>query len=433
MFMLTCLLIATILCFASVGYSFGLAIGSMGDITSIITAGDSLPSPRHLEDNLKTPDEDNSTSPEEEEPVVVSEPVVAFKEKVEEVVGQHLPNLKYTTEMADRAVEPSTWICGKNDMKEGRLDPVTVTNHRPFFAFVHVYKTAGSTIRDFFREYAKICKKSLAIVIRCDGYSDIEACTLKTKVNAPPGIQRINSAILHDHFDILGGHFSFGMADEIFSNATTNPHHTHNRVPQVRHIVFLRQPMTRYVSHILYKAKKEGMGVRDTAEETAEYIKEMIRNFRKQGQYLSTIYTYLLTPEQRAMKYEQEQTKEEVVAHKAQLSIDNLVRYNSIVGMTEMFPHSMKIFEHALGQIATSAREEEQQKDLFSRYIGEEETRNVSNRKGISTGSVMKELSKDDEFMVIFREFSKYEQRIVDFAMDMHQKQYEAVSKSSTV
>ena len=178
-----------------------------------------------------------------------------------------------------------------------------------------------------------------------------------------------------------------------------------------------------------------GNNVRDTVEETAEYIKEKIHSSRKQDQYQTSIYKYLLTPEQRAMIYEQEHTREEVVAHKAQLSIDNLVRYNSIVGMTEMFHHSMKIFEHVMvGQIATSSRkEEEQQKDLFSRYIGEEEIRNVSNRKGISTGSVMKELSKDDEFMVIFREFVKYEQRIVDFAMDMHQKQYEAVKKASTV
>ena len=31
--------------------------------------------------------------------------------------------------------------------------------------------------------------------------------------------------------------------------------------------------------------------------------------------------------------------------------------------------------------------------------------------------------------MTIFREFVKYEQMIVDFAMDMHQKQYEAAKK----
>ena len=58
-------------------------------------------------------------------------------------------------------------------------------------------------------------------------------------------------------------------------------------------------------------------------------------------------------------------------------------------------------------------------------------SRNVSKKKSISTGSVLKELNKDDEFMVVFREFVKYEQMIVDFAMDMHQKQYEAVTTKS--
>ena len=43
----------------------------------------------------------------------------------------------------------------------------------------------------------------------------------------------------------------------------------------------------------------------------------------------------------------------------------------------------------------------------------------------------MNELMKDDDFMTIFREFVKYEQLIVDFAMDMHLKQYEAVRRLS--
>ena len=58
-------------------------------------------------------------------------------------------------------------------------------------------------------------------------------------------------------------------------------------------------------------------------------------------------------------------------------------------------------------------------------------SRNVSQKKSISTGSVLEELNKDDEFMVVFREFVKYEQMIVDFAMDMHQKQYDAVTTKS--
>ena len=62
-------------------------------------------------------------------------------------------NLKYTADLAAKAVEPTVWACGKaGGQHENALDPIT--NQRPFFAFVHVYKTAGSTLRDFFRKYS---------------------------------------------------------------------------------------------------------------------------------------------------------------------------------------------------------------------------------------------------------------------------------------
>jgi len=345
---------------------------------------------------------------------------------VDSAADEAVAEKEYTAELAARAVEPTVWTCGEKDrQKQTALDPIT--NQRPFFAFVHVYKTAGSTVRDFFQNYATVCKKSLALVISCHG-SGIEECRLKRSVNAPQSIERVNSTILHDHYDMLGGHYSFGMADDIFSYDAATPNYG-NGAPLVRHMVFLRQPMTRFVSHILFKQKKGGWNMKDTVEDTAEDIKEMIRTSRGKGEYMSSIYKYLLTPQQRAMRYDQTQTQEDVVAHKAQLSIGNLLRYNAIVGMTETFSQSMKIFEHAMGHIVTSTRKEEEARAMFSRYIGEEVSRNVSKRKGISTGSVLKELNKDGEFMAIFREFVKYEQMIVDFAMDMHQKQYEAVKK----
>ena len=364
-----------------------------------------------------------------------------FKEVQEQPPPPTHLKLKYTDELASRAVQPTVWTCGRNDRhNQTVLDPIT--NQRPFFAFVHVFKTAGSTIRDFFREYANICEKSLAIVVNCHGFVDVDQCQLNSGVNTPQQHKSVNDAILHDHYDILGGHFSFGMADHIFSNATvtvtttaTSPQNRNGAARQeVRHMVFLRQPMTRFVSRVLFLKIHQS----ETAQGVAEYIKKEIRSSREKGEYVSSvssIYKYLLTPTQLAMlkKYDQEQTQEGVVAHKgAQLSIDNLVRYNAVVGMTETFSESMQIFEHVLGHIGTSASKEEEVKGLFSRYIGGEVSRNVSKKKtGISTGSVLKELNKDDEFMVVFREFVKYEQMIVDFAMDMHQKQYDAVTTKS--
>ncbi len=358
---------------------------------------------------------------------------------------QSSQNLRYTAELAAKAVGPTVWICGKarGQNEKNALDPIT--NQRPFFAFVHVYKTAGSTVRDFFWQYATICNKSLAVVAKCkhieQGGASLEDCRLISSHNAPQSIERVNSTILHDHYDILAGHFGFGMADNIFSNATATPNTKGGGVflSQVRHAVFLRQPMTKFVSHVLYQQKQGNQEKTNTLDETVEDIKKRVGSLMENGEYMGSIgfphspniYKFLLTPEQhRTMEDNQEQqtTLEEVLAHKTQLAIDNLMRYNAIVGMTETFSQSMKIFEHAMGSIVTSAKEEDL-RDLFLRCSGGKVSKNGSKRKSFSTGSVLKALNEDDEFMTIFRQFVKYEQMIVDFAMDMHQKQYEVVQK----
>lgn len=386
--------------------SYGKSMLLIGSVLMLITFP--LQHPRHdfsldqatilSNESLVTHDVTNTKTMADEQ--LVSEQV-AIGEKA-----------KYTFELAAQAVEPTTWVCGEMDMHKA-FDPIT--NQRPFFAFVHVYKTAGSTVRQLFREYANVCHKSLAIVISCHGLA-VDDCKVKTILNAKR-TKKVNSEVLRKRFDILGGHFSFGMADDVFTNTTSSNN-------GVRHFVFLRQAMERHISHILYQNKHQKHSVQDVAE----YIKKQIRSSRKKGDYKSSIYKYLLTPGQREMKHEKGKSREGIVAHKAKLSIDNLVRYNAIVGMTESFPESMKMLEHAMGQSASSATTKDTVHDLFSRYSsGKDTARNVSKKKGITTTSVMNELMKDDDFMKIFREFVKYEQLIVDFAMDMHLKQYEAV------
>jgi len=343
----------------------------------------------------------------------------------------------YTAELAAKAVEPTVWTCGKADrQKGGVVDPIT--NQRPFFAFIHVYKTGGSSVRKFLQEYATTCEKSLALVGKCKYYEasvDIGRCKLSKSKNVPQSIESVNSTILHDHYDILGGHFSFGMADDVFPNATATPD---NAASQVRHMVFLRQPMTKFVSHVLYQQKQWNQSKMDTLEETVKDIKKRVWNFRNNGEYMGSlkfpqspyIFAELLTPEQVKMTDNLEETVEEVMVLKTQLAIDNLMRYNTVVGMTETLPRSIKILEHTLGQIVDSTSKKKEVQDFFIRYTGEDAPKaNSSKRGSISTDSVLKDLNKDKKFMTIFREFVKYEQMIVDFAMDMHQKQYEAVKK----
>ena len=117
--------------------------------------------------------------------------------------------------------------------------------------------------------------------------------------------------------------------------------------------------MTKFVSHVLYQQQQWKQNKMDTLEETVKDIKKRVWNFRKDGEYMGSlkfpqsplIFTKLLTPEQLKMTDNLEETVEEGMVLKTHLAIDNLMRYNAIVGMTETLPQSIKILEHALGQI----------------------------------------------------------------------------------
>lgn len=341
---------------------------------------------------------------------------------------------KYDKAMAAQAITRTDWICG---------DREPMTPHRPFVSFVHVYKTAGSTLRDFFSKYANLCRKSLMVIVGCTEVNprilksgaNLDKCRLKYVIDRRRNIIHhdempkedrvyltVNTTILQNNFDILAGHYRIGMLDNIFS---TN----------MRHIVFLRQPQERYVSSILYRAKNQHSDHKaETVEGTAQYIKENIFKARKKNDYNESIFKYLLTPEQ-VETMRKKKKGEDKTMEKTRLVIENLVHYNTIVGMTERFSESMLILKHVLLPDEFSSEErEEYANEFFDEYIpsssdeSEEVPReNVSQMGSISTSSVMAELKRDKTFMEQFVEFLKYEQIIVDFALKMHHIQFDLV------
>ena len=62
----------------------------------------------------------------------------------------------YTKELAKLAVRPSSWQCVASDDEDPKRG---ATNDDTVFAFIHVFKTAGSTMRKFFHELAYTCHK----------------------------------------------------------------------------------------------------------------------------------------------------------------------------------------------------------------------------------------------------------------------------------
>ena len=389
----------------------------------------------------------------------------------------------YNKDLASQAIKPATWMCGDRGNPPAK--------NRPFISFVHVYKTAGSTLRTFFIDYAKLCKKSVMIIVNCSGVKhsilaskknlgennshNWNSCRLKATVDARNHIAEqegmknrvyptVNNTILQSNFDILAGHYRMGVTDYVFqegNNPSVNNHVASEASPPlmasittpVRHIIFLRQPMERYVSSILYRAKQFAMNQKETVEDTANYIKKRIRTARKKQEYLDSIFKYLLSPEQaQTMGKQNIEGIENLIEYKTQLAIQNLVRYNVIMGMTERFSESMTILQHVLlpGNYSSTEREEWvhemmdgytaspsakdgkiNQRSEKGGKVTEAKQENTSQMGSISTSSVMAALKKDDDFMEEFREYLKYEQRIVDFALEMHHLQYDLVIESN--
>ena len=74
----------------------------------------------------------------------------------------------YTEQLAIEAIRPSSWHCSPES------EPSYSTNHT-VFAFIHVYKTAGTTLRKFFHEYAYTCHKTWISLATC---TNVEALSI---------------------------------------------------------------------------------------------------------------------------------------------------------------------------------------------------------------------------------------------------------------
>ena len=340
----------------------------------------------------------------------------------------------YTAEMAAQAIRPAPWICG--NPSDSSLDPIT--NQKPMFAFVHIYKTAGSTIRTFFQTYAYVCRKGWMCLIGCTKVKSSsiqsaigwEPCRVKNVIDRNRILEEdnmrdrgrlylnVNNTVMRENIDIIGGHFRIGTGDYILQRNSDD-------VYPVRHIVFLRDPMERFVSGILYERRRE----QDNFAEVIELIKKRVRGSRAAGDYWDKSLTYLLTPGQ---VEEFEIKKSELTHHKSpsltakanfaevksKAAIHNLFKYNTIVGMTERMDQSMELLKHVL-----LANASEDKVAWLEKHTND--TRSNESKKGaVSTSSVLDELKKDAEFVPVFEEYIKYEEMINRYASKMHSMQY---------
>jgi len=311
--------------------------------------------------------------------------------------------------------------CGSSKQYEGKL------------VFVHVLKTAGTTLRAFFADYARKCKVGWA-EMQCSA-PDVNSigigmgewrsrkkrnpCLLKRfvprsgKFSWHTHMHTINNTFVEENADIIGGHIPLGTGN-VWTKVKDETRD--GKLKNVNYITFFRNAATKYVSgEAFWKPEKT---LSDLVAETKAKVQKEV----SLEHYHTKYSTYLITPSQR----------EEMESRGHRLSIEdqaltimlNLIRHDVTVGITERLPQSLELLQRLIDSSGNVT-------DLFVRYgmrsgssrMGSSSSTQINPSK-ISSSTVLKELKKDAAFMTDLLECVKYEQQMSDFALALHSRQY---------
>lgn len=357
------------------------------------------------------------------------------------------PIRNVTTSTSDphlsRLNQAQTSLYIKNPNFTGKLEPLwqcrdqeaLLLGRQRKFVFVHVFKTAGSTLRELFYRYAQKCNAGFALVIHCSHVSlpSLEGpamswqtgngekfCHLKkgtTRDREPFDTPQyyMNTSFLNQHVDLLAGHFPIGV-DYFWKNNQTHNHF------DVQYLVFFRDAIQKYVSAVLYNNQVHKDSKKfSTLDEAVPAIKQKVAEQREKGGYSNNgpYKSYLISPKQRQELQDGgiDLTPEEEV----QLIMSNLVGNRVLIGIVERMSESLEMLHYLLdGQRDVT--------ELFEDFGMKDADGNMNrmkkNKSKLSSSAVVKELEKDEDFMVVMREFVKFDEQLYDFALDLHMQQY---------
>lgn len=333
--------------------------------------------------------------------------------------------------------------------------------------FVHVFKTAGTTFRQFFRNYAHICNR-ITVTIRCtsvlseslanetsewmlpasggnrgpgysagpcvaldfvDGESNVSA---RKKITSSEEIERYNkkqgkrlfenlsySELQKYDLDILSGHTPIGLHSNWYTKKG-------NEVVTPLYITFFRDPVDRFVSGQLQINKAESNLGKEEAwdfEAALAYIVEVIR--KKKGLNAS-LSAYLMTPAQKA-------GQNITLAEKQNLMKSNLVDFPVIVGVIERMADSLNLIRYAINSddnaLVNKMIDSLDYQPSQNKTNGSTRRLLEKNKSKISTSALVREIQKDTELFAILKSSLCDEYELYDFAIDLHKQQVERLSE----
>jgi hypothetical protein len=295
------------------------------------------------------------------------------------------------------------WNCSMSS-KEGGSDGDSDKSGAKF-VFVHVYKTAGSSMRDFLRWYGKVCGRSVSILFSCSG---ISFDTLNDTVWRNSHSQRpckLSYGATSDGREFSGG--TFGRA--LYENSDLVGGHVPLGVHQdlrhrVQYLTFVRDPLDKYVSGKLYSNRHRKWSADDAIARIAYEISHLAR---KNGRY-EKYSSYLLTSAQKAKDLDEDD--------KVKAMQSNLASMNVVVGIVERMEASYQLLQLVLdgsGEL-----------DRAFRLL--RENRLVRNKSTLSTSDLVRKLkARDPDFERKARLVLQSEYMVYDFAVRLHEMQHD--------
>jgi hypothetical protein len=307
-------------------------------------------------------------------------------------------------EMSSFALEPM-WNCTNqgNFSHESSSFPTRTAGRRKKLLFVHVFKTAGSTMRSFFVGYGRACSHTgVSIVSQCSGLNvappardgiDDESvwtnhggggeCVLQTfqprhgdpawmhtsdnEEKTPQEHQqqqwllekpRLARSFLRATTDVLIGHFPLGVHEHWLVNNNSSINNSINvsttrneEYFSYQYVVFFRDPLNKLVSGYLYSNRmRHNLTTEQAANELYDRVWEK-QNVQKL--YHDGYSSYLLTPIQkreigRLYKGGIKNTTAATIKHNMAIIKSNLLGMRVMVGIVEQMTSSLAILRHLI-------------------------------------------------------------------------------------
>jgi hypothetical protein len=317
--------------------------------------------------------------------------------------------------------------------------------------YLHMARSASSTLRAMLRGYAHYCSAGIAIVTQCvdlaipfmkgndawanGAYSSHveQPCKLITMTDRqgydyPANYtSTVSTQLLQENeVDILTGHLPLGSdfywrQDDATATAGAEATSS-NHVDDTQYVVFFRHPLYKFVSEVLMQHGSSQCC--ETVDDAMAWIRTIVSSQLELGVYHDKWTRYFITPQQNHWLYSRgvSLTNE----RRVNLTLSNLVHHKVLVGIVEDMTASLELVRFVLDG-------DYQIQQLFDFFSDTEKIDTAINNGLMATSSkrtnaVVAAIRQNATLLEMVNEYLQYEHRIYEYALVIHKRQTEWLS-----